>query len=563
MINFIKKNLDIIIYLFIFVLFYKSLFFYGDFVRDDWSIKSLYHLNFFEALKGIFGPFSNRPFAALFFAITSRFSDEFIFYLSLNFVLIFISSYLIISSLYFINISNKIKNFYVFLTLFPLFSYSVIFSSGMQITGNLSVLIWSFSFYLQNQFITKNKFLSLIISNLFILLMLLTYESALPLLSLNIMFLFFFKRDHIFKYFFILILTIILGTIIQKVVIGNFYPDISRLRIENLSFNKILFYFFGNGALLINNFFVLFQNFFSSIKNIFVNKLFFSEYLLIIILLYFVIFNKTQNIKKDIQDKKKIILFSVTSLILCFLFIVLIHTLALSGTNIYGYNNRALISVSFILPLFLIIIGETLKPRNSKILYFFYILIVFTNYILILDKNVEYVKYRNSTIKTIISEYKGNTDKKNYVLFIDHYGHKDRIYQKVTFINDNFDYRHLLEIESKGSLMGTSINNNKYCNKTFWDNYFKTYVKKWFNKNNNIYIVDPKNSDFKFNLFNDLNEVWLYLDKNLKCEIQPSTQENINIYLKKKGNQNFINDSLLLKFGIKFYYKYLSKNFVE
>ena len=330
----------------------------------------------------------------------------------------------------------------------------------------------------------------------------------------------FLKETYIIKYFFILILTIILGTIIQKVVIGNFYPDISRLRIENLSFNKILFYFFGNGALLINNFFVLFQNFFSSIKNIFVNKLFFSEYLLIIILLYVVIFNKTQNIKKDIQDKKKIILFSVTSLILCFLFIVLIHTLALSGTNIYGYNNRALISVSFILPLFLIIIGETLKPRNSKILYFFYILIVFTNYILILDKNVEYVKYRNSTIKTIISEYKGNTDKKNYLLFIDHYGHKDRIYQKVTFINDNFDYRHLLEIESKGSLMGTSINNNKYCNKTFWDNYFKTYIKKWFNKNNNIYIVDPKNSDFKFNLFNDLNEVWLYLDKNLKCEIQ-------------------------------------------
>lgn len=563
MINFIKKNLDFIIYLFIFVLFYKSLFFYGDFVRDDWSIKSLYHLNFLEALKGIFGPFSNRPFAALFFAITSRFSDEFIFYLSLNFVLIFISSYLIISSLYFINFSKKIKNFYVFLTLFPLFSYSVIFSSGMQITGNLSVLIWSVSFYLQNQFIKKNKFSLLIISNLFLLLMLLTYESALPLLSLNIMSLFFFKRDLIFKYFFILILTIILGIIIQKVVIGNFYPDISRLRIENLSFNKILFYFFGNSVLLINNFFVLFQNFFLSIKNIFLNKLLFGEYLLIIILLYVVIFNKTQNIKKDIQDKKEIILFSVTSLILCFLFIVLIHTLALSGTNIYGYNNRALVSVSFILPLFLIIIGEMLKPRNSKILFFFYSLIVFTNFILILDKNVKYVKYRNSTIKTIVSEYRGNTDRKNYLLFIDHHGDKDKIYQKVTFINDNFDYRHLLEIESKSSLMGTSINKNKYCNKTFWDNYFKTYVEKWFNKNNNIYIIDPKNSDFKFNLFNDLNEVWLYLDKNLKCEIQTSSQEKINIFLKKKGNQNFINDSLLLKFGVKFYYKYLSKYFVE
>ena len=563
MINFIKKNLDFIIYLFIFVLFYKSLFFYGDFVRDDWSIKSLYHLNFLEALKGIFGPFSNRPFAALFFAITSRFSDEFIFYLSLNFVLIFISSYLIISSLYFINITKKIKNFYIFLTLFPLFSYSVIFSSGMQITGNLSVLIWSFSFYLQNQFIKKNKFSLLIISNLFLLLMLLTYESALPLLSLNIMSLFFFKRDLIFKYFFILILTIILGIIIQKVVIGNFYPDISRLRIENLSFNKILFYFFGNSVLLFNNFFVLFQNFFSSIKNIYLNKLLFGEYLLIIILLYVVICNKTQSIKKNIVDKKEIILFSVTSLILCFLFIVLIHTLALSGTNIYGYNNRALISLSFILPLFLIIIGEVLKPKNSKILFFFYSLVVFTSFILILDKNVEYVKYRNLTVKKIISEYNENTDKKNYLLFIDHYGHKDRIYQKVTFINDNFDYRHLLEIESKNSLMGTSINKNKYCNKTFWDSYFKTYIEKWFNKNNNIYVLDPKNSDFKFNLFNDLNEVWLYLDENLKCETQTSSQENMNIYLKKKGNQNFINDSLLLKFGIKFYNKYLSKNFVE
>ena len=80
MINYIKKYFDILIYTAIFFLFYKNLFIFGDFVRDDWSIKFLYDLTYFEAIKEIFGPFTNRPFAALFYSTLSRFSNEFIFF---------------------------------------------------------------------------------------------------------------------------------------------------------------------------------------------------------------------------------------------------------------------------------------------------------------------------------------------------------------------------------------------------------------------------------------------------------------------------------------------------
>ena len=561
MINYIKKYFDILIYTAIFFLFYKNLFIFGDFVRDDWSIKFLYDLTYFEAIKEIFGPFTNRPFAALFYSTLSRFSNEFIFFLIINFILIAASSYLIISNIYFIKITNNLKKLYIFLTLFPLFSYSIILSSGMQIIGNLSVFLWSISFYFHNKFLINNKFSTLVISNLILLLMIMTYESALPLLSLNIMFLIFFKRELLFKYFIVLSLTILIGAILQKIVISNIFPDISRFRINELNFNNLIYYFFGNIVLLINNFFILFQHFLTNLRDLFLNKILLFEYILLIGLLSILIFNGSF-VKNNTKINKNIFfLFSVASLFLCSFFIILIHTLALSGSSIYGYNNRALVSLSFILPFIIIMFGLILRSIYFKILVFTYTVILFTNFIVVLNKNVEYVKNRNSNVENIIYNFKKNNNDINYLIFIDHYGVDDKIYNRVTYTNDNFDYRHLLKYKSKGNLFGTSINANKYCNKRYWDVYFSPYIDGWFNVNKSMYLIDSKEENTEFILFVDLNEIWRHLNKRFECGKKFKDQITINKKLGKFSNKNFINDSLFLNFIINFNNKVISRFF--
>ena len=95
MINYLKKNNELIIKILIFFVCYKNLFLYGDFVRDDWATKALYDLSFIDALRQIYPPFSNRPFTAIFFVLTSRISESYLFYLVLNFFLIIVSSYII------------------------------------------------------------------------------------------------------------------------------------------------------------------------------------------------------------------------------------------------------------------------------------------------------------------------------------------------------------------------------------------------------------------------------------------------------------------------------------
>ena len=91
MINYLKKNNELIIYILIFFVCYKNLFLYGDFVRDDWATKALYDLSFIDALKQIYPPFSNRPFTAIFLHL-HQVSESFILF-SFKFFLI-ITSYI-------------------------------------------------------------------------------------------------------------------------------------------------------------------------------------------------------------------------------------------------------------------------------------------------------------------------------------------------------------------------------------------------------------------------------------------------------------------------------------
>ena len=235
--------------------------------------------------------------------------------------------------------------------------------------------------------------------------------------------------------------------------------------------------------------------------------------------------------------------------------------MAISGSNIYGYNNRALVSLSYFIPIFIILIGQIIKPNKFKIILIIYSIVIFTSYILILDKNVDYVKNRNNTVKKIISKFEYPYQKKNYLIYIDDYKYDDKFYNYLTFVNDNFDFRHQLPSLSNDAIMGTSVNLNKYCNKLYWDSHFNGYIIKWFNKNNNIFIVEEENQKLKFLKYENLNDVWQYLSQKFQCNTDNNITEKLSKSLGKKNNKNFVNDSYFLKIIIKIYNKYLSKYF--
>ena len=183
--RFLKNNyLSILIFFFTSLIIFPLLFF-GDFQQDDFYILSLYDLNFKDAFSTIILQFSNRPIAALIFSLLSRFFNSYEYYILLNFLLIILSCNFIIKSFQDYFNTNYIKLIFIFLCIIPIYSYSTIFSSGMQITGNLSVFFWSVSIFFLNKFIKTELLLNLIISNIILILMFITYESAFPLMVIN------------------------------------------------------------------------------------------------------------------------------------------------------------------------------------------------------------------------------------------------------------------------------------------------------------------------------------------------------------------------------------------
>ena len=135
---------NFIILLFILII-HLPLLLYGDFQQDDFYIFNLSNFSFIDSFSEVILQFSNRPFAAIFFSFITRFFFSYEFFYILNIALILLSCNFIILSFekYFIKIS--FKEIFIIFCLIPVFSYSVIFSTAMHITGNLSIFIWSVS----------------------------------------------------------------------------------------------------------------------------------------------------------------------------------------------------------------------------------------------------------------------------------------------------------------------------------------------------------------------------------------------------------------------------------
>ena len=91
--------------------------------------------------------------------------------------------------------------------------------------------------------------------------------------------------------------------------------------------------------------------------------------------------------------------------------------------------------------------------------------------------------------------------------------------------------------------------------------HFNSYIIKWFNKNNNIFIVEDINQKLKFYKYENLDDVWQYLSKRFQCISDKDNTENLSKALEKKNNKNFVNNSYFLKIVIKIYNNYFSKYF--
>ena len=317
--------------------------------------------------------FSNRPFAAIFFSFITRFFFSYEFSYILNIALILLSCNFIIISFekYFIKIF--FKEIFIIFCLIPVFSYSVIFSTGMQITGNLSIFIWSISIFYLNRFLKENSLRHLIYSNSYLTLMFLTYESAFPLLTINLTMPFLQNNTKAFKHVLITVITVlIISFIFQKIILPEmFNADISRLRIENFQIRSFLLFFSGNIILFLNIFYLLFANFFSSLKIIFGTLFLIFQYFTCLILFIFICYKSYQeksNVIKKHREKNFILL--IMSLFFIFL-LIFMHTISKSAMNLYGINNRALVSLSFFVPLFLIILFNYLPKKYLIYLFLF------------------------------------------------------------------------------------------------------------------------------------------------------------------------------------------------
>lgn len=531
----------------------------GDFQQDDFYISSLNSLNFNSSLSSIFPQFSNRPLAAIFFSILSIFFYSYEHFFLLNIILILFSCNFIIKAFneYFISRSSRV--IFTALCLVPIYSYSTIFSSGMQIVGNLSIFIWSISIYFLNKYIKTDKFTYLMASNIVLFSMFMTYESAFPLIILNL-FLPFFKRNFIkFKHIFItLILTLILSVIVQKLILPHlFNQDISRLRVDDLNLNSFILYMGANLLLSLNIFYIFFQNFNESLRIILNSNILLAQFFSSLgIFFLMVLINYKENLMTKLKDNNN---FLIISLIICFfLLLVFMHTVAKSAINIYGINNRALVSLSFFIPLILIVLSNMKSPKYFFFIVLIYIILIITNYIPIQYNNITYLKERNISFKKIIQKIniddgKGN----NSFIYFDQFN-KNSLFNHTTYANDNFDFSNMTgfnhnSTQNDNSIWSANIRNSMFCNKAYWNLHFKKKIFDVIGLSKKIYFIEKSNNQYVLQEFNNYNLFKKFIEKKIICSSNTFYQDFINDKFNKISNKDFVNNSNLIKKAINIY----------
>jgi len=476
---------------------YFPIFIFGYFIQDDLGVVSvLSNMKFTDAVNSICSVNNNRPLSCIYHATLTRLPQvyQFYFFINLLFYIFFVLNLIKIFDFIVDNIYLK-KIFTIFL-IFPFFSYTILYSPAMQSMGTFALLSWSISLIFLKKFINSNNKINLFFSYFFLTSTFLVYESPFPLIALSLFFPLYFNNNK-FKFFLFNILAtlliLIMIVILQKFLIPKIYNiDLSRMKIDILDYRKIFFLISINLLLTLNIFFHSLEIFFKIILDFFRNPNFL---LLAQVLLVFLIFYSIIVKKKFYKNNKNNKMFIVSLLIFFSVIFLnaLMHTLANTGLEFIKYNNRALVSLSFIFAFGVLIIFKFFF--NKKFLFNFIFVFLFSVFV------VNFFYFQNNIIRerflaTSVNQKLNlqiNNKKEVYFIFVD----------RISLINEllsyeSYDYFHHLNDNVKDFLSGEKvviyITEQKFCNKFYYNEYIYDPFKKNYNINLLVFNENLNNS---------------------------------------------------------------------
>ena len=542
-INFIKQ-LGLTQYFFaLAILGYLPILVFGYFIQDDYTILGLTDLNFFDAVKSICHVNNNRPLSCFYHALLSRLPSIFQIYFLLSLFFYFIFIYIVFRIYDFILNDLYIKKLFLTFLILPFFSYTIIYSPGMQSMGVISLIFWSISLLFLKRYIYKSFFLDLFLSYFFLVIMFLIYESAAPLLGISLFFPLFFKnKKKIFLINIILtLLVLILIYVLQKEIFPNlFNQDLSRIKLGLQDYKKIIYLIIINSVLIVNIFAHSLELFIRSLYNIFTifNLILLSQLLLMISFFYLSIDNKIK-----IKSNKDYYFFNISlvSIISVFFLNALMHSMANTGLEFTQYNNRALVSISFVFSLSVVFFYKFGVLRTKFLSNIFYI-------ILFMIFSVNFIFFQNNLIRERFLAKEFLKDAKE--ILNQNYGFDKKYEYNINFfIYDRSNVEEVLSynsldffrvIEKKENNVNFFLNENKFCNLDYYNLYIKTPLLN--NKKLTTFLENIKYIDFRKNLENII-----------KCDYKEISEESSRI-IKKRVYLDKRFESFFLQFIKKVYF---------
>lgn len=518
----------------------------GGFIIDDWGIVATAHNSngLLSTIKSSFPVFSNRPLAPIFISLTGT-----IFGLNPTGYII-TTLFLWLTALILIGYTLKYylnKNFFLLFIAAastPIIASTVIFSPGMQITATISYFLYGLALYYLHRFLLSSEKKYYILTYLFILTALLTYEIILPLLVI-LLFLPYIKdnnipiKNYFIKYGLPLIFVLLIILLYQKVIMPNFMPVYSRfnpatdpIMIIAISVKWMYATFFAPFVLGLRVLFATYKH-----------TLPFSSFIIILISWIVFIFSIIKT-NVEVKNKKYILLTFLLTLLANYILLLLAN----ASPNTTGYDNRGLSSTWITLSLILAYLGSTYK--NKILLSFVFIMIGLSWLVFIAERNSYIDSYQSQiiTIEDIAKKIQQAKIQTGATVLSNLPQSLPNAFNQEDFFNNPWDFGNALNLYSGGNIAGGNTLTNKKISlnsvnieekQMTIDGYWSSdYKNLWF------YIYNPNiasSSLQKISGQNDINKIILEINVidnkkqtwyNLIYSCLKSRKEDRNIAIK-------------------------------
>ena len=339
-------------------------------------------------------------------------------------------------------------------------------------------------------------------------------------------------------------LVLILIYVLQKEIFPNlFNQDLSRIKLGLQDYKKIFYLIIINSALTLNIFAHSLELFARSLYNIFTS---FNLILLLQLLLTISFFYLSIDNKKKIKGNRDYYFLSIflVTVITVFILNALMHSMAHTGLEFTQYNNRALVSVSFIFSLSAVFFYKFGVFRSKFISNFFYIML-FT------ILSVNFFFFQNNLIRERFLAQELLRDakelmSKNYLLDKKYKNNVNFFIYNRSNVEEILSYNSLdffRVIEKTENNINIFLNEHKFCYLSSYDLYIKNPFLNEENKLNLFYYSNKKLTIFLENIkYKDFRN---NLENIIKCNYKEISEKSShiiknNIYLDKRFNSFFL-----------------------